>query len=100
MEAQKVRLTLDLDPAFQHRLKAIAALKGVSLQGYCQAAIDRELTKDEAGTVERLASDMPDHEMFAQLREEIFGDKRLPGSSANQLREAREIRDTETKGWA
>lgn len=91
---------LGLDPAFQHRLKAIAALKGVSLQGYCQAAIDRELTKDEAGTVERLASDMPDHEMFAQLREEIFGDKRLPGSSADQLREARDIRDTETKGWA
>lgn len=87
MEAQKVRVTLDLGPAFQHRLKAIAALKGVSLQGYCQATIDRELTKDEVGTVERLTSDMPDHEMFAQLRKEIFGGKLLPGSSADLIRE-------------
>ena len=43
METKKKRLTLDLDPAFQRRLKAIAALKGVSMRGYCQAAIDREL---------------------------------------------------------
>ena len=48
METKKKRLTLDLDPAFQRRLKAIAALKGVSMRGYCQAAIDRELTQDEA----------------------------------------------------
>ena len=45
MEAKKKRLTLDLDPTFQRRLKAIAALKGVSMRGYCQAAIDRELTR-------------------------------------------------------
>ena len=48
MEAKKKRLTLDLDPAFQRRLKVIAALKGVSMRRYCQTAIDRELTKDEA----------------------------------------------------
>ena len=40
MEAKKKRLTLDLDPTFQRRLKAIAALKGVSMRGYCQAAIE------------------------------------------------------------
>ena len=28
METKKKRLTLDLDPAFQRRLKAISALKG------------------------------------------------------------------------
>ena len=44
METKKKRLTLDLVPTFQRRLKAIAALKGVSMRGYCQAAIDRELT--------------------------------------------------------
>ena len=49
MEPKKKRLTLDLDPTFQRRLKGIAALKGVSMRAYCQAAIDRELTKDEAG---------------------------------------------------
>ena len=32
MEAKKKRLTLDLDPAFQRRLKVIAALKGVSMR--------------------------------------------------------------------
>ena len=100
MEDKQTSLILDLDPAFQRRLEAIAALKGVSLRRYCQAAIDRELVKDEAGTVERLSSDVPDHVMFAQLREEIFGGKPLPGSSADLIREARELRDAETEEWA
>ena len=38
MEAQKTRLILDLNSAIQRRLKAMAVLKGVSLQEYCQAA--------------------------------------------------------------
>ena len=48
IKAKKKRLTLDLDPAFQRRLKVTAALKGVSMRRYCQNAIDRELTEDEA----------------------------------------------------
>ena len=36
MEAKRKRLTLDLDPTFQRRLKGIAALKGVSMRAYCQ----------------------------------------------------------------
>ena len=48
MVAKKKRLTLDLDPDFQRRLKVIAAHKGISMRRYCQTAIDRELTKDEA----------------------------------------------------
>ena len=70
MEAKKKRLTLDLDPTFQRRLKAFAALKGVSMRGYCQAAIDRELTRDEANGMAGLLSDKPDHELFAELRHE------------------------------
>ena len=100
MEAKKKRLTLDLDPTFQRRLKAIAALKGVSMRGYCQAAIDRALTRDEANGMAGLLSDKPDHELFAELRQEIFGGKPLPGSSTDLIREAREIRDAETAGWA
>ena len=100
MEAKKKRLTLDLDPTFQRRLKGIAALKGVSMRAYCQAAIDRELTKDEANGLGGLLSDKPDHELFAELRHEIFAGKALPGSSADLIREAREIRDAETEGWA
>ena len=48
MEPKKKRLTLDLDPTFQRRLKAIAALKGVSMRGYCQAAIAGEMMRDES----------------------------------------------------
>ena len=39
MVAKKKRLTLDLDPGFQRRLKVISALKGVSMRSYCQTAI-------------------------------------------------------------
>ncbi len=100
METKRKRLTLDLDPTFQRRLKAVAALKGVSMRSYCQDAIDRKLTKDEANGMGGLLSDKPDHERFAELQREIFGDRTLPGNSADLIREAREIRDAETKGWA
>ena len=100
MQAKKKRLTLDLDPAFQRRLKVIAALKGVSMRRYCETAIDRELTKDEADGMGGLLSDKPDHEMFAELRQEVFGGKPLPGSSADLIRDAREIRDAEIEGRA
>ena len=45
-------------------------------------------------------SDKPDHELFAELQQEIFGDKTLPGNSADLIQEAREIRDTEIERWA
>ena len=47
MEAKKKRLTLDLDPMVQRRLKAVAAMKGISMRQYCLTAIGRELSKDE-----------------------------------------------------
>ena len=62
MEAKKKRLTLDLDPIFQRRLKAIDALKGVSMRGYCQAAINRELTV-------RVFSDLPTRHKTSGLSE-------------------------------
>ena len=99
MEAKRKRLTLDLDPTFQRRLKATAALKGVSMRRYCQDAIARELAKDEANGTGAPLPKKPDHEMFAELQREIFGDKKLPGNSADLIREAREIRDAEMDGW-
>ena len=99
-DAKKKRLTLDLAPPFQRRLKAVAALKGVSMRQYCQTAIDRELTKDEAGGIGGASSKRPDHEVFAELRWKIFRGKPLPGNSADLIREAREIRARETEGWA
>ena len=50
------------------------------MRGYCQAAIDRELTKDEANGLGGLWSDKPDHELFAELRQEIFGVSLYPGA--------------------
>ena len=98
MQAKKKRLTLDMDPAFQRRLKATAALKGVSMRAYCLAAIQRELVNDEV-TEDRKESDIPDSVRFARIREEVFGGRVLPGNSADLIREAREIRDKEMDSW-
>ena len=98
MEVNKKRLTLDLTPAFQRRLKATTALKGVSMRGYCLAAIGRELAQDEANGV----SGRPTFfraERLALRRKEIFGGKPLSGDSADLIRESREIRDAETQEW-
>ena len=69
MEIKRKRLTLDLDPTFQRRLKATAALKGVSMRRYCQDAIARELAKDEANGTGAPLPKKPDHEMFAELQQ-------------------------------
>ncbi len=87
MQSKKKRLTLDLDPPVQRRLKAVAALKGISMRRYCLTAIDKELASDEANgaftgsfNIERLVA----------LQEEAFGDTVLPGDGAAFIREARE----------
>ncbi len=91
MQAKKKRLTLDMDPPVQRRLKAVAAIKGISMRRYCLTAINRELDRDEAngaltGTfnIERLVA----------LQEEEFGDRILPGDGSEFIREARESRTT------
>ncbi len=100
MEVKKKRLTLDIDPGFQRRLKAVAELKGVSMRRYCLSAIDRELTKDEANGASAQRPVRSDAERFAELREKHFGGRTLPGSSVDLIREAREIRDAEMDNWA
>ena len=89
MQVKKKRLTLDLDPPVQRRLKSVAALKGVSMRRYCLAAIDRELARDEAAGA--LAGSF-NIERLVALQEEAFGDKVLPGDGAEFIREAREAR--------
>ena len=95
MEVKKrVRLTLDLDLAFRRRVKVMAALKGVSMRQYCQAAIGKELVKDEAnGASDRFSSGFS----FARLeagRDEITGDRVFPGDSVQFIRDSRESRNT------
>ena len=53
METKKQKLTLDMDPEFQRRLKTTAALKGVSMRQYCLAAINREMVRDEVNADEQ-----------------------------------------------
>ena len=98
--AEKKRLTLDLDAPLQRRLKAVAALKGVSMREYCQTAIEKELAEDEGGTESDDWSHLPNAEYFARVRKEVLGGRKLPGSSVDLIREAREIRDAQLEGRA
>ena len=100
MQDDKIKLTLSLDPDLQRRLKVVADFMGISVRGYCQTVIEKELTKDEANGSPERASGKPDHEMFADLRLEIFKGRKLPGDSAELIREARHIRDAEIEGRA
>jgi hypothetical protein len=79
----------------QRRLKAVAALKGMSMRHYCLTAIDKELAVDEANAATALAPRRSDAERFAELQKKYFGDRVLPGSSVDLIREAREIRDAQ-----
>ena len=92
MEARKKRLTLDLDPMVQRRLKAVAAIKGISMRQYCLTAIGRELAQDEVEGVTRLPFGHEALDRLDALRKEMLGDKVLPGDSVEFIREARESR--------
>jgi hypothetical protein len=93
VDIKKKRLTLDLDPQLQRRLKAIAALKGISMRQYCQAAIDKELTRDEAQGLTTLPFGHEALDHLAALQTKVFQGQSLPGDSTEFIREAREQRD-------
>jgi hypothetical protein len=87
MDNKKKRLTLDLDPPLQRRLKAVTALKGISMRQYCQAAIEKELTKDEAQGLTALPFGQDALDRLEALQEQLdqvehlrflFGEPRRP----------------------
>ena len=92
--SKKVRLTLDLDIAFRRRVKVMAALKGVSMRQYCQAAIGKELTKDEANGASTRSSNGFSFARLAAGRNEITGDRAFSGDSVQFIRDSRESRNT------
>jgi hypothetical protein len=92
MDSKKKRLTLDLDPPLQRRLKAITALKGISMRQYYQAAIERELTKDEAQGLMALPFGQEALDRLEALQSKIFRGRTLHGDSAELIREARASR--------
>lgn len=92
MTANKKRFSLDMDVTFQRRLKAIAALQGVSMRQYCISAIERAIAKDEVeGALETTFNEKSLNSLLA-LQDEIFQGRELPGDSADFIREAREKR--------
>lgn len=92
---ERKRLTLDLDAPLQRRLKAVAALKGVSMRQYCETAIEKELAEDESGRALEESSGLSNTERLRQLQKDIFGDRVLPGDSVDIIREMREERDAQ-----
>jgi hypothetical protein len=89
MDAKKRRLTLDLDPPLQRRLKAVTALKGISMGQYCQAAIEKEPAKDETQGLTALTFGQESLDRLEALQSKIFQGRTLPGDSAELIREAR-----------
>ena len=95
MAVEKNRLTLDLDPHMERRLKTTAALRGISMLQYCQTAIDRELARDEAQGVVSLPFGHEAIDRLTALREATFGGEALPGDSVAFIREVREARSNQ-----
>ncbi len=99
MAEKKKRLTLDMEPPIQRRLKAIAALKGISMREYCLSAIEKEMAKDEGDGPAVYGANSSASERFAELRKKHSSAGKLPGNSVDLIREAREIRDTQMDKW-
>ena len=98
MLENKKRLTLDLDAPLQRRLKAVAALKGVSMRQYCQSAIEKQLAQEEPNSAPKSRSRDEVFENLIAFRKRVFGDRVLPGNSVDIIREEREKRDEELWG--
>ena len=98
MLENKKRLTLDLEAPLQRRLKAVAALKGVSMRQYCQSAIEKQLAQEEPNSVPNSRSRDEVFENLIAFRKKIFGDRIFPGNSVDIIREEREKRDEELWG--
>lgn len=92
MATARKRLTLDIDESLQRRLKAAAALKGISLREFCATILEDTLDR-ERGQYE--SDDSPaeeSFEAFIRRNREITGGKKFPGNSADIIREGRELR--------
>ena len=96
MGTKRTRLTLELALDVHERLQAAAARKGVSLGQYCRAAIYEALVKDEPNGEQLPRMTIED---VIAWRKQIYGDRVLPGSSVDLIREAREERDRQMESW-
>ena len=99
MEEHKERLTLGVDAETKRRLKAAALQKGVSVSGYCRAAIDKELAQDEErAEAKRLPADAA-VKMLEEIRQRHGTAKPTKKTAVDYIREGREIRDRQMDEW-
>ena len=92
-ENEKITLSVDADTS--DRLKAAAALDGVSVDEYCQYAIDRQLSDDDGGPRtkrKRQRLTVEEFDKFLARRRERLGGKKFAGNSADEIRKMREER--------
>ena len=97
MENKDLKMTLSLKPGLQHRLKTAAKLRGVTIDEYCYAAIDKELARDEENDA-KPKSQVSDSERFRALQKKYFPNGKLSSNSVDDIREAREERTRQLEG--
>ena len=68
MDTEKTRLTLELTPWLERRLKAAANIRGMTMSQYCVEAIDNELARDEAEGFPKRGLNRESIERMAALR--------------------------------
>ena len=96
MVVAKERVTLDIEVSaeLRERLDAVAASKGVAPRVYCAAAVEEALDRDAragaAGGARPISREAV--ERMRSLKREIFKGGKLPGNSADIIREEREKR--------
>ena len=92
MATTRKRLTLDIDESLQRRLKAAAALKGISMREFCESAFKDAVAQDEAQEDEEREARLQSFNDFVARNREITGGRKFPGNSADIIREERELR--------
>ena len=88
-------ITVSVDASTRDRLKSVAELEGVSVDEYCQYAIDRQLSEDDGGLPTKRKGrrlTLEDLKKFYARRKERLGGKKFAGNSADVIREMREER--------
>ena len=94
-DRENEKITVSVDVSTRDRLKAVAELEGVSVDEYCQYAIDRQLSEDDGGLRTKRKGKgltVEDLEKFYARRKERLGGKKFAGNSADVIREMREER--------
>ena len=89
MDSNPKVITLELDKDMERRLPPTAALRGMSVPQYCQAAIGRELDNDEARGVTPLPFCHDALDRLDVLRESATGGMKLQGNSVDFILETR-----------